>query len=244
MEQKLAFNQVLDESLREMIKAAKYCIDYDKKKYLEWKDAVFPGCLGFPASIILFSIADAIGGYFEKNEKNNKDNQSFTVSNGIPVAKKLEVTVDGSLKKIGKDDKHFYIFNSNYYKNQNFSSEDISILYKNYRSHLVHNLSLPSYHVIDYGNNEDKFFQKRENETGEEYYVLLVKPFFEVTKFAVNEFRKELDLVVDGSKWKDNISWKNKYLTNIPNEIIQTSWDEKDSPPPTSGAFIKFPDSF
>jgi hypothetical protein len=49
----------LRESLVEMYLTAKYCIEY-RKDFLLWGSC---GCYGYPAAIMLFSIADSIGSY-------------------------------------------------------------------------------------------------------------------------------------------------------------------------------------
>jgi hypothetical protein len=50
---------MLKESLSEMVLVAKYCIEFRKKKY-EWPAE---GCYGYPAALLLLSIADSIGSY-------------------------------------------------------------------------------------------------------------------------------------------------------------------------------------
>lgn len=55
---------MLNESLPEMLLVAKYCIEFNKDTNL-WPA---PGCYGYPAAVLLFSIADSIGSYVEQGK--------------------------------------------------------------------------------------------------------------------------------------------------------------------------------
>jgi len=50
---------MLNESLPEMLIAAKQCIDYHKDENI-WGS---PGCLGYPSALLLLSVANSIGSY-------------------------------------------------------------------------------------------------------------------------------------------------------------------------------------
>jgi len=58
---------MLRESLPEMLLAAKYCIEFKKDTSI-WPA---PGCYGYPAALILLSIADSIGSYVEHGNIEN-----------------------------------------------------------------------------------------------------------------------------------------------------------------------------
>lgn len=58
---------MLQESLQEMLLVAKYCIEF-RKKVPPWP---YPGCYGYPATLILLSIADGIGSYVEQGKVEN-----------------------------------------------------------------------------------------------------------------------------------------------------------------------------
>ncbi len=58
---------MLQESLPEMILVAKYCIEFQKD--INFWPA--PGCYGYPAALILLSIADSIGSYVEQGTVEN-----------------------------------------------------------------------------------------------------------------------------------------------------------------------------
>jgi hypothetical protein len=61
---------MLQESLPEMLLVAKYCIEFRKDTSI-WPA---PGCYGYPAGLILLSIADSIGSYVEKGNVENHFN--------------------------------------------------------------------------------------------------------------------------------------------------------------------------
>lgn len=50
---------MIKEALQEYIEVAEYCVHFDKSKDNRWEKAV--GCYGYPAGLLLLSIADAIG---------------------------------------------------------------------------------------------------------------------------------------------------------------------------------------
>ena len=58
---------MLQESLPEMLLAAKYCIEYRKNTNI-WPA---PGCYGYPAALLLLSIVDSIGSYVEEGNVKN-----------------------------------------------------------------------------------------------------------------------------------------------------------------------------
>jgi len=58
---------MLHESLPEMLLVAKYCIEFRKDENV-WP---VPGCYGYPAALILLSIADSIGSYIEQGNVEN-----------------------------------------------------------------------------------------------------------------------------------------------------------------------------
>lgn len=58
---------MLQESLPEMLLVAKYCIEFPKDTTI-WSA---PGCYGYPAALLLLSIADSIGSYVEKGNVEN-----------------------------------------------------------------------------------------------------------------------------------------------------------------------------
>ena len=60
-------SSMLQESLPEMLLVAKYCIEFPKDTAI-WPA---PGCYGYPAALLLLSIADSIGSYVENGNVEN-----------------------------------------------------------------------------------------------------------------------------------------------------------------------------
>ena len=58
---------MLNESLPEMLLVAKYCIEFQKDTNI-WRAH---GCYGYPAALLLLSIADSIGSYIEQGNVEN-----------------------------------------------------------------------------------------------------------------------------------------------------------------------------
>lgn len=168
MNKKLDFNDLSREALNEMLEAVEYCISYRKKEHEQWVDSTFPGCLGIPAAILLFSIADAIGSHYRHKE--------FKIR-GTNKMQKMKTTVE-----------HFFIFNSDLYDNQILSREEISVLYDIYRSKLTHNLGLPSFYFIELNTKSNKLLEEKQNAQGENYWVLNLYEFLNLTKNAVTGF--------------------------------------------------------
>ena len=63
----LNLQSMLRESLPEMLLVAKYCIEFRKDTSI-WSAS---GCYGYPAALILLSIADSIGSYVERGSIKN-----------------------------------------------------------------------------------------------------------------------------------------------------------------------------
>ncbi len=49
----------MGESLREYLEVAEYCVKFDKQNDLRWPNMF--GCYGYPAALLLLSIAEAVG---------------------------------------------------------------------------------------------------------------------------------------------------------------------------------------
>ena len=168
MNKKLDFNHLSREALNEMLEAIEYCISYRKKEHEQWADSTFPGCLGIPAAILLFSIADAMGSHYRHKE--------------------FKIRGKNKMQKMRNTDEHFFIFNSALYDNQLLSREEISVLYDIYRSKLTHNLGLPSFHFMELNPNSNKLVEEKQKEQGENYWVLNLHVFLNLTKKAVEGF--------------------------------------------------------
>lgn len=181
MNKKLDFNHLSREALKEMIEAVEHCISYRKKDYEQWTDSTFPGCLGIPAAILLFSIADAIGSY-------HRDNSEFVVS------------VDGKNQTIKKN-KHFDILNSKFYGFQELSRIELNALYENYRCILTHNLGLPGSSILILDSRGSKLIEKKRIEQNDHGWVLNLNVFFNLTKKAVDMFLPESEKIIKNSSF-------------------------------------------
>ncbi len=180
---------MLKESTLEMLYTANYCISY--RKGSEWEINQFGGCLGYPAAIILFSIVDTIGSFYEGN-------------------KNFKIQVDGKNQTINNNGfEHFYILNSNYF-NQNLSGEIIKKIYQNFRSLLTHNLTLPPNHCLSIGDLNKEIVELRASEDfiDIKFPVINLVPFLEISKKAVSEFIKQVDSIVPISKQQTKINSK------------------------------------
>ena len=84
MARHLTVESMLQESLVEITLVAKYCLEFQKDMRI-WGA---PGCYGYPAAVLLFSIADSIGSYViggqtkdHFNILNHKDYYNLSLSN-------------------------------------------------------------------------------------------------------------------------------------------------------------------
>ena len=177
---------MLKESLDELLEAATYCSEY-RKTDEKWGDFKTGGCLGYPGAILLFAIVDSIGSYFRKN-------------------KNLIITIDSRKVTIDKDGwEHFKILNSKYFK-QNLSEAFIRALYLEFRSYLTHNSVLGKYAgmVMNTASLERPykgcaFFQMNVNDSAIHYWTS-IKELLDLCKYAVQEFKKDIDDVIPTSR--------------------------------------------
>jgi len=179
---------MMKDALKESLLAAKLCIDY-KKGNDNWSTT---GCLGFPGSILLFSMADAIGSYYRgRNE--------------------FKIKVNGSLRAIKKPTEHFFILNSAYY-GLTLEKEIIDQIYESYRCKLIHNSLLPQNHFLDIGNELDAPFVTDETEDKRKYPIKVnLLPFYKISEKAVNRFLNSITNTPEiESKMIKEISKKDK----------------------------------
>ena len=192
MKKKLDFNDLSREALNEVLEAVEQCILYRKKEHEQWADSSFPGCLGIPASILLFSIADAIGSYHRNNG--------------------FKVVIDGKLQAINNTAKHLYVFNSKFYGYQELTSVELNVLYYNYRSILTHNLGLPGSHILILDPTGNKLIEKKQGAQNDNW-VLNLNVFFKLTKTAVEIFLPDSEEIIkNSSAVKDEITKKETNL--------------------------------
>ena len=107
------------EALQEMLEVAEYCILFDKSKDSRWADHV--GCYGYPAAILLLSIADCIGSIIE-----NKGAEYSVVNN-------------------------LNILNNAKYYNLNLSASELEDVRLLYRNKLTHNAYIGANNFLSIG---------------------------------------------------------------------------------------------
>lgn len=160
--QKLANQQI--EALSENIKVIYFCLHYNKSNEQLQTDFTVP-CLGYPASILLFSIIDTMGSFFRGSDS--------------------VIQVGSEFKKIETASDHFIILNHNILFNLNLSGKTIFDLYGTYRSKLTHNNSLPVNNFLIADSASDKIFSLNSNE---EIEVINLIALFKVVESATNIF--------------------------------------------------------
>lgn len=177
---------MLKESLPESLKAAKYCIEY-RKDNEEWGKFNTGGCLGYPGTILLFSIVDSIGSYFRK----------------CPTFK---ININGKQTAINSEGyQHLFILNSSYF-NLTLSEDFIKALYSKFRSCLTHNNVLGDYAVLMQNDldipteHKNKPFIELTNQKGEIAHIIVINKFYELVECAVEKFIIDIDKIVPFSK--------------------------------------------
>ncbi len=161
---------MLNESLNEMLTAAKYCIEYRKDSN---------GNLGWPAAVLLLSIIAAIGSYFEDDKNINIiiDNQSFKIK--------------------GTND-HFYILNSKYF-NLNLSLDTVQKIYGNYRCPLIHNANLPPEHFMEIGDEKTPVITY-EQINGKLMPIINTVPLYKLCEKAIKNFLNDINNVANSKQ--------------------------------------------
>ena len=175
---------MLKDSIQEMLDASVLCIDFKKEN---------GGCLGYPATVLLMSIIDTIGSYYEGN-------------------KNYKINIDGKEKIINSGSfQHFYILNSEYY-NLGLSEDFIKRIYDNFRSLLTHNAVIAKNHLIVIDDPLERPFCDndgfKDEKTGEAYPSIALIPLLLYTKFAVKLFVDRIDSVFPESKQANLINKK------------------------------------
>ena len=174
---------MLQESLPEYLRVADWCVHF--KKDASWGPGQAGGRLGYPAALILFSIADTIGSF-------HRGDQEFTV------------LVDGQATFIRRQGfQHFYVLNSDYY-GLALPKAVIERLYANFRDLLVHNAALaPEHFLISLPDVAQAFLESDEGRL-----LVNIDGFLGITGPAVSLFLERLSTVVPGSAQEANINKK------------------------------------
>ncbi|HYA20895.1 MAG TPA: hypothetical protein VEG25_09665 [Burkholderiales bacterium] len=173
---------MLQESLREYLCVAEWCVHYQKDA--SWGSKQIGGRLGYPAAVMMFCIADTIGSF-------HRGNTSFSAP------------VDGKAVMIRQQGfHHFYVLNSDYYR-QSLSEAAIKRLYANFRDLLVHNAALAPEHILISLPTVPEAFPIIEGRQ-----LVNINGFLRVSDNAVKLFLERLAAVVPGSSQEVNIQKK------------------------------------
>lgn len=150
-----SLSTLLEDALKESLEIAAYCIRTPKNGIFNTSDDRY----GFPGSILLLCIVDAIGAHCTQDK----------------------VIVNGKKVKIGKS--HFRIMNSDYFGESNLTSQEIDLIEKSYRNLLVHQHTIRPNYWIGIGNDGDRIL-----EPFSEGYRLNLTPLLNACKGAYGLF--------------------------------------------------------
>lgn len=170
-------SEMLLESLDEFLFSAKLSLEYIKRDRTKWpKPHALGGTLGFSTTLLLFSIVDAIGSFY--------DNSTVIVGNS-------KVTI-----KADKVKSHFYILNSHLF-NLNLSGSDYDQIYSAIRNKIAHNSLIGKEIMLHPGRNIP--FIKVNSFKGKGRYIVYLKSFYEACESAIEQFKIEIPNVVPNS---------------------------------------------
>ncbi len=173
---------LLQESLREYLYVADYCVRFQKNE--SWGPGQAGGRLGCPAAVMMFCIADTIGS-FHRGDKN------------------FSATVDGKSVRIRRQGfQHFYVLNSQYYS-QSLSEAAIKRLYGNFRDVLLHNAALAPGHMLVSDPDLSAAFPVVKGRQ-----LVNIDGFLGITAPAVELFLKNIPTLVPGSSQEANLQKK------------------------------------
>lgn len=191
---------MVETGLCEDLKAAEYCINYDKST------EPLPGagglCLGFPAAVLLFAIVDTMGSYFYKST--------------------FAFRIDGHDCAINEPSHFFRVLNGKYFGLQ-LSGAAINAVYSNYRGLLTHNAVLVGGHAIEKSNVHELPFIESRNSSNEPYIsqVNLI-PLHKLCERAIPEFVKDLPTILSGSQRETEILSKKEIPSSVTSALDQS----------------------
>ncbi len=170
-------SEMLFESLDEFLFSAKLSLEYRKTDKNEWPNPhATGGVLGFSATLLLFSIVDSIGSYY--------DNIKIPVGNGT-------VTI-----KADKVKSHFYILNSHLF-NLSLSETDFDQIFSAVRNKIAHN-SLIGKEITLHPGAKTPFIETKPIR-GKGRYTIYLKSFYNACEIAIEKFKIEIPSVVPNS---------------------------------------------
>ncbi len=170
-------SEMLFESLDEILFTARLCLDYRKVNSTIWpKPHAIGGTLGFPATLLLFSIVDSIGSYYDNAE--------------IQIGKSKHTI------KADKVKSHFYILNSQLF-NLNLSEADFEQIFSAIRNKLAHN-SLIGKEILLHPGKGIPFIEVKPIR-GKGRYTIYLNSFYEACESAIKQFKIEIPTRVPNS---------------------------------------------
>lgn len=190
--------EMVQESFREILFTVRKCLDYRKtqdKDYWSTPHNTPLGVLGFPSAILMFSLVDAIGSYYEGNKemqiKLRGEKNTANISTSV--------------------ESHFYILNSEYFA-LNLSKEDVTRIYE-CRNSLLHNNVLTNEIQLKYS-SERPFIHPttyQDGDKAESFFQIRLISFLQACENAFEMFMSNKDII------KKDLTESDKLLKNRKN---------------------------
>lgn len=201
--------EMVQESFREILFTVRKCLDYRKiqdKDYWSTSHNTPHGVLGFPSAILMFSLVDSIGSYYERN-------------------KEMQIKLRGEKNTaiISTVESHFFILNSEYF-NLNLSKVDITRVYE-CRNSLLHNNVLTKEIQLIYS-SEKPFIHPityQDGEKTETFFQIRLVSFLEACENAFKMFMSNREVI------KKNLIDSDRHLKNRHSFYSQSEMQPKSS---------------
>lgn len=172
--------EMLRESLRELLVTARYCVEFDKRVESDWAN---PGCLGYPAGVLLCCAIDTVGAAC-------KDSSDVLVE------------IDGRRRPIKSSDEYFFILKSKYFQ-QDLDDETIGRIYDGFRSMLVHQSIVARDFFLVPGKAGDAAFSWEERD-GKRAFIISLRALLDVVSAGVEKLLAEAQDLISKSKLAKN----------------------------------------
>ncbi len=170
-------SEMLLESLDEFLFSAYFSLNYRKRDEKQWpKPHVAGGILGFSTTLLLFSIVDAIGSFYENSEIKIGKNKFFI--------------------KAKENKTHLYILNSDLF-GLDLNEVDFDQIYFCLRNKIVHNSLIGKEILLKAGKNTS--FIKVNSFRGKGRYTIYLNSFYDACENAIAQFKIEIPRLVPNS---------------------------------------------
>jgi len=182
--------EMLSESLNEILMTVKFSMQYRKSYDSEFWGVTEnnDGILGFPSCMLLFSVVDTLGGYFESNSEFKMNIKGLSEPQIIN----------------NENSSHFYILNSELF-NLNLYNTDIKRLYE-CRSSLLHNSVLTDGVILRETNKKD--FIEKVKYDGKTFLSIGIIDFYYACEDAVEMFFNNPIILKEDLKNRSNFHYK------------------------------------